>query len=146
MLAGDQLDHLLDVVQRALVAGEVAAWAAAAAGSAAVGARDGDALVVEVGGGLPEPAGVAGDAVQEDDNRPRRRRPARPMEVVQPDAVVDREEAALGAPAGQRARRWVSACHGVVVGRAALDRTPRASQPGGEGNRIGARRRRLGHA
>jgi len=97
MLAGDQLDHLLDVVQRALVAGEVAAGAAAAAGSAAVGARDGDALVVEVGGGLPEPAGVAGDAVQEDDNRPRRRRPARPMEVVQPDAVVDREEAALGA-------------------------------------------------
>jgi hypothetical protein len=63
VFGGDQLDDLLDVVEGALIAGQVAAWAAAAAGSAAVGAIDGDALVVEVGGGLPEPAGVAGDAV-----------------------------------------------------------------------------------
>jgi hypothetical protein len=55
-------------------------------------------MVVEIGGGLCEPAGVAGDAVQEDEDRPGWRRPGGPVEIVEPDAVVDREEAALGTP------------------------------------------------
>jgi hypothetical protein len=76
-------------------------------------------MVVEIGGGLGEPAGVAGDAVQEKDDRPGWRRPGGPVEIVEPDAVVGREEAALGTPAGQHTW-WVSVRHGFVVGRAAL--------------------------
>jgi hypothetical protein len=48
----------------------VAAGAAAAARTTSVRPIDSQALVAEIGGCLPEPARVAGDAVQKDDDRP----------------------------------------------------------------------------
>src|SRR4029453_14265585 len=52
----------------------------------------------------PEPARVAGDAVQEDDHRPRGRPSLQPAQAVQPDAVAGRQEPALGTPAGTGTR------------------------------------------
>jgi hypothetical protein len=48
VLGGDQLDHVVDIVEGALVAVQVAAGAAAATGAAAVGPIDFHPVAVEV--------------------------------------------------------------------------------------------------
>ena len=100
MVGGDQPDQLLDVVEGPFVPVQVAARAAAAARATAVEPIDLHTLPVEVGGRLREPAGMAGDAVEEDDDRRRWRLPAAPAEVVEPHPVAGRKERTLGVAAG----------------------------------------------
>src|SRR4029453_3270860 len=106
-----QPHQLPDVVKRPLVAVEVATGPLAAARPTAVEPIDLHALVAEIGCRLGEPAGVAGDAVEEDDDRRRLRRPAAPAEVVEPHAVSGREESALGVSAGRINHGSSVECH-----------------------------------
>jgi hypothetical protein len=107
VLGADQPHQLLDVVQGQLVAVEMAARPLAAARATAVEPVDLHSVMAEMGCRLGEPAGVAGDPVEEDEDRRRRRRPVAPAQVVEPHTVAGREESALGISAG-RVDHWPS--------------------------------------
>ena len=128
LVGGDQPDQLLDVVECPLVAVQVAARSAAAARAPAVEPIDLHAVAVQVGSCLCEPAGVAGDAVEEDHDRRRWRLPAAPVQVVEPHAVAGREELTLGVAAG-----WVdhaSVLTGAPTGVNGPATVPRRAQLG----------------
>ena len=139
VLGRDQPHHLVDVIEGALVAVEVPAWATAATRSATVGRIHGHAGGGEVGGGLGEPASVAGDAVEEDDRRPGRRAPAVPAEAVELDAVAGLDETADGVPAAQRPGFRVGgrAGHGCSRQSVHLSRTSGTQcDPGGSASSV----------